>query len=360
MKTMRRYFFCLIACFWMLALPAFAEPVQLGIPPTFPAAPLPQEDVRVIAPPAKALSVNPQNWQASRDLYYSHYIGSEGVAMGWTGNHGTCTAGTTTQAYKNAMLLELNYFRAMAGIPAEVIFFNEYTTKAQQAALMMSVNGQLNHYPPSSWTCYTADGYDAAGNSNLRMGYPSLSHNIAGYMKDKGSGNYAAGHRRWILYPQTQIMGTGDVPSAPGYQYAANALWVFDSNYGGPRPATREEYVAWPPPGYVPYQVVYPRWSFAYAAANFGSAAVTMTRNGSPIAVTLETYATGYGENTLVWRPLAMADDAAWPAEHLVIYTVTVSNVVISGSPRSFTYTVQVFDPAQPVSATDNYLLWTK
>jgi hypothetical protein len=28
--------------------------------------------------------------------------------------------GTTTQAYKNAMLLELNYFRAMAGVPAEL------------------------------------------------------------------------------------------------------------------------------------------------------------------------------------------------------------------------------------------------
>ncbi len=45
---------------------------------------------------------------------------------------------------------------------------------------------------------------------------------------------------------------------------------------------------------------------------------VAMTKNGSPISTTLEVYKTGYGENTLVWRPLGMSYDAAWPAEHLV------------------------------------------
>jgi hypothetical protein len=54
-----------------------------------------------------------------------------------------------------------------------------------------------------------------------------------------------------------------------------------------------------------------------------------------------------------------MSYDAAWPAEHLVTYTVTVSNVLIGGSPRSFTYTVRVFDPAQPVTS-NSYILWTK
>lgn len=358
MKKILQLLFCLTGCFCMFSLPAFSETVQLGVPSTFPTTPLPQEDMRAVTR-ATRVSVNPQSQQASKDFYYSHYVGSEGVAMGWTGNHRTCTAGTTTQAYKNAMLLELNYFRAMAGVPAEVTFYSTYTTNAQKAALMMSVNEQLSHDPPSSWTCYTSEGADAAGKSNLRLGYPTLTHNIAGYMKDKGSSNDAAGHRRWILYPQTQLMGTGDVPSASEYQYAANALWVMDSNLSGSRPATREEYVAWPPPGYVPYQVVYPRWSFAYASANFGSAAVVMTKNGSPISATLEAYKTGYGENTLVWRPLGMSYDAAWPAEHLVTYTVTVSNVLIGGSPRSFTYTVRVFDPAQPVTS-NSYILWTK
>ncbi len=355
MKKIILHLICLIGFVWIFSLPAFSEPSQLGIPLTFESLShenitLPQD--RVLGERALRVSVDPQSWQASRNFYYSHYVGSEGAAMNWTGNHSSCDAGTTSQAYKDALLLELNYFRAMAGVPAEVSFLAEYNTKAQEAALMMSVNSDLSHTPPASWTCYTADGSEAAGKSNLMLGYPSLSHIIAGYMKDKGPSNYPAGHRRWVLYPQTQLMGTGDVPGSVTYPLAANALWVIDSHIWDPRPTTREEYVAWPPPGYVPYQVIYPRWSFAYAGASFGSATVTMTQNGSPISLVLETYYTGCGENTLVWRPFSMADDSTWPAEHLVTYSVTVSNVMISGSPRSFNYNVTVFNPTEPVPPT--------
>ena len=51
-------------------------------------------------------------------------------------------------------------------------------------------------------------------------------------MHDPGSYNYFVGHRRWILYPQTKEMGTGDIPYANGYP-GANALWGFDDNIFG-------------------------------------------------------------------------------------------------------------------------------
>ena len=70
-------------------------------------------------------------------------------------------------------------------------------------------------------------------------------------------------------------MGTGDVPSANNLW---NDLWVFDTNYSAPRPGTRDGFVAWPPKGYVPYQAVYPRWSFSYPGADFSGASVTMSR----------------------------------------------------------------------------------
>ena len=53
------------------------------------------------------------------------------------------------------MLLRLNYYRAMAGVPATVTFSDTYNAMDQQAALMMSANGQLSHSPPTTWTCYT-------------------------------------------------------------------------------------------------------------------------------------------------------------------------------------------------------------
>ncbi len=139
-------------------------------------------------------------------------------------------------------------------------------------------------------------------------------------------------------------MGTGDIPAHDGYP-PTNALWVIDDDhYLDPRPATREPFVAWPPPGYVPFQVVYPRWSFSWPKANFSGATVTMTRAGQGLAVVKLPVAVGVGENTLVWEPQASFTDR--PAAD-TRYRVVVDNVIIEGQARSFSYEVIVFDPAQ-------------
>jgi hypothetical protein len=145
-------------------------------------------------------------------------------------------------------------------------------------------------------------------------------------------------------------MATGDVP-AEGTNNSANATWVFDANYGGPRPATRTPYVPWPPAGYVPYQVVYPQWSFALSNANLGAATVTMTSNGTPVAITQQSYVTGYGENTLVWYPSALdpTTGTTFPFGGAdTTYAITVSNVVTPVGTKTYSYTVTVFDPATP------------
>lgn len=90
----------------------------------------------------------------------------------------------------------------MAGIPPLLGLDDTYSAKAQAATLMMSVNRKLSHSPDSSWTCYTANGREGAGSSNLYLGVFGPSA-ISGYIRDPGSGNYFVGHRRWILYPQT-------------------------------------------------------------------------------------------------------------------------------------------------------------
>ncbi|MEM7799166.1 MAG: hypothetical protein AAF633_08255, partial [Chloroflexota bacterium] len=151
----------------------------------------------------------------------------------------------------------------------------------------------------------------------------------------------AVGHRRWILYPNTQRMGTGDIPSGSGGS-ASNALWVFDyDNIWGSRPDTRSAYVAWPPPGYVPRDLIFPRWSFSYPQADFSAAAAVVTRSGTPVGVTLSPVVNGFGDNTLVWE---LAESL--PAGE-VTYSVTVSNVVINGQAQTFTYEVTAFDASE-------------
>lgn len=123
----------------------------------------------IIANETGLMSVNPAIRQASLDFYRRYYLTSS-VNPSWTGNISTCNPGTTTQAFRDSVLERINYFRSMAGVPAGVTFSDEYNQKAQQAALMMSANGSLSHDPPTSWKCYTDQGHEAAGKSNLAGG----------------------------------------------------------------------------------------------------------------------------------------------------------------------------------------------
>jgi hypothetical protein len=287
-----------------------------------------------------SLWLNTQDRQAVRQFYLSEYLASEGVSSGWSGDHASCDPGTTAAAFREAILRRINYFRVMSGIPPVTGFKAAYNQKAQAAALMMSVNKALDHTPPTTWTCYTPEGYEGASSSNLFLGVYGPAA-ITGYIHDFGGGNTFVGHRRWILYPQTEWMGSGDVPPQSGYP-ASNALWVFDSeNMWGDRPQTREPYVAWPPPGYVPRQLLFPRWSFSYPQADFAATSVSVTRNNQPVPVTINPIANGFGENTVVWElgePLPAGE---------VTYSVSLHNVIINAASQVFSYDVTVFDPTQ-------------
>jgi hypothetical protein len=313
----------------------------------------------IVVPAQAALSVSIGTRAEARTFFNAIYTASENIPSGWTGTlagtpgiSATGTAGTTSPAYQAAVQLRINWFRAMAGVPGTIAFDPvTYGGPDQDAALMMSANAALSHYPPKSWQLYTAAGATAAANSDISLGTEGPSA-IDGFIGDWGPGNGIAGHRRWLLYPQTKTMATGNVDGVNAF-YPANATWVLDGNYGTARPAVRDNFVAWPPPGYVPYQVVYPRWSFSYPGADFSSATVSMTTGGSPVPVALETLddpTPGIGENTIVWDYDNLDGNtdllpASEPATDTT-YTVKVNHVVINGAPRNFSYNVTVFDPA--------------
>ncbi|MBA4256861.1 MAG: hypothetical protein C0445_13410 [Polaromonas sp.] len=280
--------------------------------------------------------------EAVRLFYRAVFASSDNVPPEWSGSVSACAPGDTSQAFKSAVLRRVNWFRAMAGVPAQVQLDATFNQKAQQAALVMAANNQLSHTPPANWACNNATATNAAGNANLALGRMGPESVANGYMRDSGSNNAAVGHRRWVLYPQTRFMGTGDVDGS----VKANALWVFDGNFGTTRPAVRDEFVAWPAPGYAPYPTVYGRWSFSFPQADFSSAVVSMTENGRPLALRVEPLSNGAGENTLVWLPGNYTDSMNWVRPSAdTSYQITVANVRVNGTPRSFSYTVVVFDP---------------
>ena len=299
-------------------------------------------------------NVNAASREQVREFYGAVYTASDGIAMNSTADTASCTPGTNSNDFQNATLRRINWLRAMAGVPAAITFDANESTQDQAGALIMSANNTLAHnFIPPTWSCFTIPGTNAAANSNLALGSDGPDA-ITGYIWDYGANNTAAGHRRWILYPQTQVMAAGDVPAEGSFK-AANATWVFDANYGGSRPATSQPFVSWPPAGFVPYQLIFPRWSLALSNANLSAATVSMKSNGVSVAtVTLQPYSTGAGEDSVVWVPMGLdANNQAttFPFNGTdTVYSVTVTNIMLvpSGAIVGFTYSVMLFDPAVP------------
>ncbi len=293
--------------------------------------------------------VNSDSREQVRQFYNAIYPASENIPIGSTANVADCIPGTNSTAFVEGVLRRINWMRAMAGVPAAITFNATYNADDQEMALMISANNALNHNPPTNFTCYTTNGASVAG-SDQAIGFNGPDA-ITGFIWDFGANNSEVGHRRWILLPQTLVMGTGDIPAMGSYS-AANATWVFDSSINDPRPATRQPYVSWPPEGYVPCQLAFPYWSFALSNANFSAATVSMTSNGFAVATIIQPYQTGYGENTLVWVPMgldATSEGATFPFGGTdTVYGVTVSNINVGSSNISFSYNVRLFDPSVP------------
>ena len=339
-----RHILALVLCATAGSVIAAGDVVELGPAPLLDAS---AHVTWVTGPDAPAtVVIDPQNRNQVASAYQSIYLPQGAVPIGWNGNVGTCTPGTTSAAYHQATIDRVNFYRALASLPGNITLLGGTpATDTQAAALLFSANHDLSHAPPNTWICWTQAGADGAGNSNIALGYGNNAAAGTGavdlYMDDGGTFNTAVGHRRWVLYPPQKMMDSGSIPYSP--QYAANALWVFSG--WGTRPPTPNG-VAWPPRGYVPWQLLPSssnRWSFSWNGANFTSATVSMTRNGVPLGVpSYETIANGYGDNTLVWKPQGVT--YSQPASD-VTYRVTLSGISGGGAPASIGYDVIVIDP---------------
>jgi hypothetical protein len=292
----------------------------------------PQLVVSETRPPAKAAATGPIDRASVVRLYHTRFLPAESVASGWTGSVGGCQPGTTSNAFKQAVLDRLNSYRTLVRLPDVVLTGDSRAADVQNAALMFSANSDLDHFPPNTWACYTSSGANGASHANIALGMTGFDA-IDGYMDDFGVGNEAVGHRRWILFPPQAVVATGDVPAGAGP--SSNALWTLGPF--GTRPATPNG-TAWPPRGYVPWDMLPAtsnRWSFSYPNATFAGG---VTVNGA--AATLEPQSQGYGDNTIVFRPNGIS--YARPTGD-IRYDIVVGGVGNAPS-TSYSYSVTVID----------------
>ncbi|PID94018.1 MAG: hypothetical protein CSA95_05100 [Bacteroidetes bacterium] len=270
--------------------------------------------------------------------YEIFYLGTEVKDPHWNGSLEECNPGTLPQYIHDKVLGRINFYRAMCGLPADIIFNEELNRKCQYAALMIHANERLSHNPPTSWRCWNVDGHEACMNSNISYGSPNYlphtSQSIDYYMQDHQSDNAAMGHRRWLLYSRAKVMGHGSTTQA-------NAIWV-GGNINNPVPENTPTFIAYPPPGYIPSPVYYDYWTLSSENGDFRNATITMTdEEGIEIEENI-TYTSGVGDPiigdyTIAWHP-----DLELNEQEDNTFNVKVENIKIYNTTYSFEYQVTI------------------
>ncbi len=254
-----------------------------------------------------------------------------GLTTGWTGSASNCRAGSATDSYDAATIESINWFRRMSGL-AVVTEDARASVEAQQTALMMHAQNNLSHYPTSSWRCHTEVGAETAAESNLTLGVVG-PRGVMGQIEDPGAGNEALGHRRWLLFPELESVGVANTNRAS----VVRVLGEFGDR------TSRSDWVSWPPPGYVPDETVFDRWSISYAgsgAVDFSGSSVKVLENGRTASVRVLPLSNGFGDPTLAWEVNGINPEGSGDKT----YTVEVSNVVLNGRSVNRTYSFTSFD----------------
>ena len=163
----------------------------------------------------------------------------------WSGSVASCQPGDISASARANALRVTNLYRWIADLPA-IETDATRDALAQACALMMTANDQLSHTPPGSWTCYSADGAEAAGNSNIASTAGVFAVDL--YMVDPGN-DTTLGHRRWIL---SNSIGPTGIGSTDSY----SCMWTLGGNGN-----VGAAWTAWPPPGPFPWAAAQLPWT---------------------------------------------------------------------------------------------------
>jgi uncharacterized protein YkwD len=264
----------------------------------------------------------------------------------------TCRAGSLKASVKADFLAKLNALRALHQLPA-VAYSDVEDAQEAESSLMMAVNKQLSHTPPSSWSCYTAAGASAASSSNLiggwgtGLGFNSEDNYLGSWLTEIGSASI--GHRRWILNPFLGKTSYGRVATVlpDGSRASAASMKVFNFAVGGPVPTSVPAFVAYPygdypvryfnSSAYLSFSAVPGKTSAFGANANvsFKNATITVTGPNGVLTVSdVSSDNDGYGlANNVQWHVAGLQNG--------VSYSVRIAGVTGS-SQAEYSYSFRI------------------
>lgn len=146
-----------------------------------------------------------------------------------------------------AALRQLNAYRYLCGLPADITLDKEQSKYCQAAAKVLNTLGDLSHTPekPAGVDAATyKDGYEGTTHSNLAI-RGNLAESVDLYWYDSDNFNLdRIGHRRWCMNPEMKTTGFGREDNVC-------VMWSMDHR----RESVPEHlYLAFPPQGYMPLE----------------------------------------------------------------------------------------------------------
>lgn len=280
-------------------------------------------------------------------------------SMSATPDINNCYAGKLSTSFRNEFLNEINTIRTLHGLPS-IQYDYAHEDEMMQTALILAVNNIMTHYPESNTTCYSDIGAVGAKTSSLEMGvtwsmynyFPSDS--VKNWLNDKTNVvNNSVGHRRWILDPflQKSAYGLVNAPSIKNTQFPYVVATSHKTVYPTRNATTAAlGIIAYPYHDYpakyfangVPLSIsilIDQNSSWANQNVDYSKAELVVIQRGGTIQnisnISYDNIATGIPNNIQF-----NFDDL----KNNVIYDVKLSNVLVNGTAKDYSYWFKVSD----------------
>lgn len=264
-------------------------------------------------------------------------------------NVASCQKGMILESERVKVTNEINKIRTIHGL-APIAYDMVKEPNTQQGALMCTANNTINHKPPSSWYCFTDDGYEGTDNSNLFMQWSmpgsqliSSLQSIVSWMIDDNT--ESLGHRLAIINPFITKVSFGRVDGTSRIDdkfFTTGMALYYTSEYSK---SIDVDFVAYPYHSYPP-EYIDKDWFLSFSAfydknswynntnVDITSVKIEVIPEGS--TKSLNTHSYGKSNN---WG--SVGNCLRWKTDNLqeeIKYTVNIKGLVVNGESKDYTY----------------------
>ncbi len=273
-------------------------------------------------------------------------------------NINNCYAGKLSAKFRNEFLNEINKARTLHGLPS-ITYDYAREDEMMQTALILAANNILTHYPEPNTDCYSDIGAVGAKTSSLEMGVRqnkydySPAESITNMVHDKlnlFAGD--VGHRLWMLNPFLQKSAYGSV-NAPSFKdtrfpyvvgTSYKVVYPFNHATTAPLGVIAYPYHNYPAKYYMPGSILSisiltdQKNFFANRNVDYAKATVVVTERSSGVKQKI---------SNIRYENIGVPNHIQFSFDDLklnVIYDVKLSNVLVNGQPKEYSYWFNVND----------------